>query len=710
LSDSQNPDGGFCCDDLASLPPDPAADEVAAVAAPRGSWVAWSGASLEHETVTLARLEPQGRLRRQGSWSGFRPSLAWLDGGPALAFCRRAGERVEAALWIAGQGEPRALPAGGDVFRCNLAAAAGGGLWLAWTEGAGPETRIAVGLQDAAGRLRRLARVPGEQPALASRGGEVRLAWVRVPEGLSVAEVTPDGVGPAQSVAAGPGPGAPCLDRDPRGRWWVAWHAPLGDGVLRWLLLARQQGDGWQVLGPPVAGGALEAAGEDQGWEQPALLAGDDGTLWLAGRSSGGFHVQARLPGGWTVRHDVSGPGWSNRSLSCSLLQRTGRVQLARGTPGGIVVSALAPGPPGPRAPDLQAPPPAAAPAPPRHRPPSGWPRVLFGDLHQHSLHSDGTGSAEEAFCRARDELGHDFAALTDHEKLGTRCLGPETWRYQCQVADAFDRPGAFVTLRAYEFTGSRLPGPGHKCVYFGDSLPQRLPPKELSALLPLLREHRAIAVPHHVGWTGADLEHHDPELQPVWEICSAHGSYERHGDPLIPPRDDVVLEGQFIHDALQAGLVFGFVGGTDSHGLRWHHGVCRMADPYRSGLAAVFAEHTREALLSALRARRCYATSGARIHLWVELDGAPMGSRVPDPRGELLIRVCGTAPLDELRVVQDGRPVWTHGDPDPHQEHALQLRLTGSASHVYVRVVQRDGHAAWSSPCWMLPGTPELR
>jgi hypothetical protein len=267
-------------------------------------------------------------------------------------------------------------------------------------------------------------------------------------------------------------------------------------------------------------------------------------------------------------------------------------------------------------------------------------------------------------------------------------------------VADACYVPGAFVTIPAYEFTGARLPGPGHKCVYFGERIPERLPPKESDALLAMLREHDAIAVPHHVGWTGADLEHHDPALQPVWEICSVHGAYEHGGEQGIPPRRDVVLPGQFILDALAAGLVFGFVGGTDSHGLRWHHGVCRIPDPYRAGLTAVLAEPTRRDVLDALRARRCYATSGARVLLSVEVEGAPMGSEIQHPAPELHVRFEGTAPVERLSIVQDGAEALALGG-EAKLELSHRLTVREPVSWFYVRVVQRDGETAWSSPIW---------
>ena len=71
-----------------------------------------------------------------------------------------------------------------------------------------------------------------------------------------------------------------------------------------------------------------------------------------------------------------------------------------------------------------------------------------------------------------------------------------------------------------------------------------------------------AIAVPHHVGWTGADEHAHDPEIQPVWEICSCHGCYLEADHPLDQRSD---LRDQMIDRVLSQGARFGFIA-SDSY------------------------------------------------------------------------------------------------------------------------------------------------
>src|SRR5690606_12870758 len=91
---------------------------------------------------------------------------------------------------------------------------------------------------------------------------------------------------------------------------------------------------------------------------------------------------------------------------------------------------------------------------------------TYFGDIHQHSAHSDGIGTADEPYLRARHVYGDDFCALTDHESFLGKRIGPSEWAHLAAVAERHHETGHFVTLFAYEWTGRMHPGPGHKVVY----------------------------------------------------------------------------------------------------------------------------------------------------------------------------------------------------------------------------------------------------
>jgi hypothetical protein len=218
-------------------------------------------------------------------------------------------------------------------------------------------------------------------------------------------------------------------------------------------------------------------------------------------------------------------------------------------------------------------------------------------------------------------------------------------------------------------------------------------------------RKIGALAFPHHVGWTGADMENHDCEVQTCWEIVSCHGAYERQGGDWIGTRGDD-KSGQFVADALDAGLRFGFAGGSDGHGLNWHHGVCLKKDSHRSGLTAVFAEEaSREAVLDALRRRRCYATSGVKIGLWFEVEERPMGEEIT-AAGPVRFRVVvqATAPIKSLVIVTNGgKEIDLEAAGTAVDLHGTLLPPAACGwCYYFVRVVQKDGEIAWSSPIWL--------
>jgi hypothetical protein len=189
--------------------------------------------------------------------------------------------------------------------------------------------------------------------------------------------------------------------------------------------------------------------------------------------------------------------------------------------------------------------------------------------------------------------------------------------------------------------------------------------------------------------------------LEPVTEVVSVHGNSESPDAP-IPIYDPVA--GNFVHDVLGDGVQLGFIGSGDSHD--GHPGANHFGRERSFGLAAIRAEAlTRESIRAALQARRVYATNGARILLDLSLDGAPMGSLLPrvdaqpDTEATLRLRVVAEAPLDHIELVsRGGSSTWPlAGELEWRGERSVARPRAGD--YLYVRVIQRDGGTAWSSP-----------
>jgi hypothetical protein len=162
----------------------------------------------------------------------------------------------------------------------------------------------------------------------------------------------------------------------------------------------------------------------------------------------------------------------------------------------------------------------------------------------------------------------------------------------------------------------------------------------DLTHIKDIYKEFRggeALIVPH-VGGRPANLAFHDPEFEPVIEVHSAHGTFE-----------------WFLREVLERGYKVGFVAGSDDYKLRLGGAYPGIGDRrfVRGGLTAVYArELTRESLYEALKARRCYGTTGERIILKTYADGHMMGEEyttISPP--EISIQVIGTNGLEKVEL-----------------------------------------------------------
>lgn len=337
-----------------------------------------------------------------------------------------------------------------------------------------------------------------------------------------------------------------------------------------------------------------------------------------------------------------------------------------------------------------------------------GIAHVRWADIHGHSQLSDGTGTPDDYFTYAREVAGLDIASLTDHDHWGIKFLDehPEMWQHIRETVKAHNRPGEFITVLGYEWT-SWLHGHRH-VLYFEDEGeiysaidPQYENPLQLWNAL---EGQAALTFAHHSAGGPVSTNWYYPPhsiLEPVTEVASVHGSSESADSPssIYNP-----VEGNFVRDLLNAGFRVGFIGSGDSHD--GHPGLAHLANDGGSGLAAILTEElSRDGALEALRARRTYATNGARIWMQVSLDGHPMGTTL-EPRTEadagtqiLRIRVVGEGPLSRVDIIRSGTQ--SRFELEGELEWTLEREIPRLArgEYQYIRVIEESGAVAWSSP-----------
>ncbi len=336
--------------------------------------------------------------------------------------------------------------------------------------------------------------------------------------------------------------------------------------------------------------------------------------------------------------------------------------------------------------------------------------QLYFGDLHAHDCFSPGLASPMEYYQNAM-KAGYHFTALPI--QTHGRNLDHDRWILSNFVAEEYYQTGVFVTFPSFEWQQYAF---GHKNVYYLNPDQPYLCPYDKRYDMPdklftALRNSDALVIPHHPGYKldchvpGTDWNYVDEKLQPVMEICSCHGSSEKCDSerPLNNPG-----AGGYFQDVLAKGIHMGVIGGSDSHS-GWPVNSPREPRQYPGGMTCIYAaELTRLGVFEALRNRRCYGTTGARIILEFQINGHEMGEiiRGQDER-RISVKVAGTDKLGKVEIIKNNSLYCAKSS----REYRLEFEINDNSDSgrdkdfYYVKVIQADGEMAWSSPIWCCAG-----
>jgi hypothetical protein len=305
--------------------------------------------------------------------------------------------------------------------------------------------------------------------------------------------------------------------------------------------------------------------------------------------------------------------------------------------------------------------------------------RRYWGDLHGQSGETIGMGTAESYFRYARDAAFIDVVGHQGNDFQITDAF----WKRLNQLTAEFDKPGQFVCLPGYEWSGNTAVGGDRNIFYRREGRPIRRSSHILvEGQTSTEAVHSADELFHalagedcrviaHVGGRYADLKYaHDGRIERSVEVHSSWGTFE-----------------WLLHDAFEQGYRVGVVCHSDDH--KGRPGATR---PGASSFGAVggltcyfMPELTRDAVFEALRTRRHYGTTGPRI--FVDLSAAfeePVTGFSEDPQlgpttetavrearmGDIVrpgttamklsVAVIGTAPIDRVDVLHGTRVVKT--------------------------------------------------
>jgi len=325
---------------------------------------------------------------------------------------------------------------------------------------------------------------------------------------------------------------------------------------------------------------------------------------------------------------------------------------------------------------------------------------IYWGSLHPHTglsldtrLNGGNRTRPADAFRHGRDVVGLDFVAVCDHGigQPDEWQMTLEEWEEVKKTAAHFNRPGSFVTFSSFEWSSERY---GDRNLYFlNDDMPM-LRGEDIEETYSFYRGTDTIFIPHHVAiMRPVDWDHHDPVLEPLVEICSSHGRCEYFDNPEFKPPRRKMVRGKDYMSVLARGYRMGIVAASDDHSARTG----------THGMTAILAEElTREALFDALRKRRCYGTTNARMIIDFRADGRLMGEEYQTTRPpEITLFAAGTAPIDRIEIVHNGKVITTKKGGGLVEEFTFRSRSRKSG-YYYPRVFQRDGEIGWASPIWV--------
>lgn len=333
----------------------------------------------------------------------------------------------------------------------------------------------------------------------------------------------------------------------------------------------------------------------------------------------------------------------------------------------------------------------------------------LWGDIHGHTIFSDGRGTVEEYYDFARNYSALDFCALTDHGFELTN----ENWEMSKTVTNRKNEPGRFVTFNANEWSGKSDVGGDHN-IYWSDDDPPVFRStlyyntrniqmdhnfeSRIAHITDLYREVRkylhdknVMIIPHR-GGRAANPLWHDPDLERLIETYCEH----------FRSKD-------WSAEFLRKGYRLGMMASSDGHYGNPGYGYLfpQRQDLVGEGLIAVMApEQTRKSIFTAMYDRHCYATTGDRIILDFRVDGHPMGSEYSTTNApEIKVKAVGTTAIALISIRKNGEPVFTLKPNKMIAEFGWKdPAFDPDAKGIYydVLVIQENDEEALSSPVWI--------
>ena len=353
-----------------------------------------------------------------------------------------------------------------------------------------------------------------------------------------------------------------------------------------------------------------------------------------------------------------------------------------------------------------------------------------FGQLHSHTQYSDGSGTLDSALSYIRslpDSANVQFVAFTDHSNYFDSKNAPNveaalydaslvkdsdanhSWKTYKDTIAKFneDNAGSMVAIGGFEMTWSG--GPGHINTFNTPGIVSRnnktlnnktddAGMKAYYALLSQAEGATSISQFNHPGTTFGnfkDFNYWDPVIDSrmyMVEVGNGEGAIGAGG--YYPSYEQYIM-------ALDKGWHLAPTNNQDNHKGKWGN-----ANDARDVILTD--DFSEQGIYEAIRALRMYATEDKNLELTYTVNGLMMGSSITEIPDKLNVEVTVNDPdasdsIAKVEVVANsGKVAYTWDNAAQLRSGKLSATLDPSYSYYFMRVTQKDGDLAVTSPVWV--------
>ena len=353
-----------------------------------------------------------------------------------------------------------------------------------------------------------------------------------------------------------------------------------------------------------------------------------------------------------------------------------------------------------------------------------------FGQLHSHTQYSDGAGTLTDALHYVENlpaSANVQFVAFTDHSNYFDSSSSPNveaalydtslvkdsdashSWKTYKDTIAKFneDNAGSMVAIGGFEMTWSG--GPGHINTFNTPGIVSRnnktlnnktddAGMKAYYALLSQAEGATSISQFNHPGTTFGnfkDFNYWDPVIDSrmyMVEVGNGEGAIGAGG--YYPSYEQYIM-------ALDKGWHLAPTNNQDNHKGKWGN-----ANDARDVILTD--DFSEQGIYEAIRALRMYATEDKNLELTYTVNGLMMGSSITEVPDKLNIEVTVNDPdasdsIAKVEVVANsGKVAYTWDNAAQLRSGKLSAALDPSYSYYFIRVTQKDGDLAVTSPVWV--------